>query len=213
MNNNVRVRVKGDYALFTRPESQPERVSYDVMTPSAARNILQSIYWKPEMDWIVERIHVCRPIKRIQIMRNELASTISSAAIQKAVKQPRIQPGMRLEIERDRFQRRGLFLHDVEYVIDARFRVHRGDSMKHWGIVAKRLKRGQCFRRPYLGTRECHAEFWPVAADEDVKTIPDDADLGWMLHDIDHSRQPARPKFFLAKLVGGVMHVPEWSTS
>lgn len=202
MSYGVKLKVWGDYALFTRPEMKVERVSYDVMTPSAARGILEAIYWKPAICWVVDRIHVLNPIRFENIRRNEVSNKIS-------VSMKAIQSGDQAvfqSIEDDRQQRAALVLRDVAYVIEAGFELTGtadGDPGKHLAIFERRAKRGQCFHRPYFGCREFPVDFtW-------CETIPTSAlsgeeNLGYMLHDIDYAHD-MQPRFFRAVLQDGVM--------
>lgn len=202
MGFGVKLRVWGDYALFTRPEMKVERVSYDVMTPSAARGILEAIYWKPAIRWMIDRIHVLKAIRFENIRRNELSNKASvSAKAMREGSQPACQ-----HIEEDRQQRASLVLKDVDYVIEAHFDltgVDTADSGKHLAIFERRVRKGQCFHRPYLGCREFPADF------EWCDTLPDselvgERELGYMLHDIDFAAGMT-PQFFRALLRNGVM--------
>jgi CRISPR-associated protein Cas5d len=224
------VRVKGDFASFTRPEFSAERVSYQVMTPSAARGILEAIFWKPEMRWRVQKIHVLNPIKQFSILRNEVNSHQSDRAARAWDK-----PGDGYFAEDDRSQRHSLCLRDVDYVIEAEIdlKPHATDSVvKYREMFRRRVDRGQCFNQPYLGTREFSASFEPVSGDEKISDDHGDKkiDLGWMLFDLEFSEMPkggkvsyyahdgrgsrvvqgaAMPKFFHAELVNGVLEVPQ----
>ena len=202
MSYGVKLKVWGDYALFTRLEMKVERVSYDVMTPSAARGILEAIYWKPAIRWVVDRIHVLKPIKFENIRRNELSSKISvSAKIMREGNRTVCQ-----YIEDDRQQRASLILKDVEYVIEAHFEltgVDKGDPGKHLAIFERRVKKGQCFHRPYFGCREFPVNFeWCNAIPKSKLT--GELSLGFMLHDIDFANS-MRPQFFKAVIHNGVM--------
>lgn len=210
MAQGVRLHVWGEYALFSRPEMKVERVSYDVMTPSAARGVLEAIYWKPAIRWVVERIHVLNPIRFTNIRRNELGHKIPAGNVRSAMK----QGSGRLEtfVEDDRQQRAALVLRDVAYVIEARFKLTDPadtNSGKHKDILLRRLKSGQCFHRPYLGCREFAASFELVEGDPPESVFADEAerDLGWMLHDIDFPGG-MRPRFFRATMRRGVVDVP-----
>ena len=202
MSYGVKLRVWGDYALFTRPEMKVERVSYDVMTPSAARGILEAIYWKPAIRWIVDRIHVLKPIQFENIRRNELSNKVSiSAKIMRKGNKPICQ-----YIEDDRQQRASLVLKDVEYVIEAHFEltgVDNSDPGKHLAIFERRARKGQCFHRPYMGCREFPANFeWCDVIPKSELT--GEQGLGFMLHDIDFANE-MRPHFFRAVMHSGVM--------
>ncbi len=202
MGYGVKLKVWGDYALFTRPEMKVERVSYDVMTPSAARGILEAIYWTPAICWIVYRIHVLKPNQFENIRRNELSNKVSvNAKIMKEGNRP-----VRQYIEDDRQQRASLVLKDVAYVIEAHFELTGFDSSdpgKHLAIFERRAKKGQCFHRPYFGCREFPVNFkWCDEIPDSVLT--GEQHLGFMLHDIDH-RNEMTAQFFRAVMHNGVM--------
>ena len=149
----IRLKVWGDYACFTRPEMKVERVSYDVMTPSAARGILEAIYWKPQVRWVVERLHVLRPIRFTNLRRNEVACKASAANAKKAMKGTLDHP-LQLVIEDERQQRAATVLRDVSYIIEARFELLDASEpvAKHYNVFKRRAQRGQYFHHPYLGT-------------------------------------------------------------
>jgi CRISPR-associated protein Cas5d len=201
MSYGIKIRVWGDYALFTRPEMKVERVSYDVMTPSAARGILEAIYWKPAIRWVIDRIHVMQPVRFENIRRNELANRVS-------VNQRDMDEGKPVcrYIEDDRQQRASMILRNVEYVIEAHFEVIGGDDTepgKHLAICERRVKNGQCFHRPYFGCREFPVNFeW---CDEiPASSLIGKQDLGFMLHDIDFANEMI-PKFFRAVMHDGII--------
>ena len=210
-SSTICLRVWGDYACFTRPEMKVERVSYEVMTPSAARNILQAICWKPAIDWEVQRIDVLRPIRWTSVRRNEVGAVASSQGALTAMKSGHGRLGLYVEDERQ--QRAGMILRDVEYLIHARFhmtgRAGPGDNPgKFADMFRRRAERGQCAWQPYLGCREFAAYFAP-AGDDAREPIADTRELGWMLHDFDYDSQPnPAPGFFEAKLEAGCMAVP-----
>jgi len=195
----LRVRVSGPLACFSRPELKVERVSYQVMTPSAARGVLEAILWKPAIRWHVRRIWVLQPIRWTAFKRNEVGSRMSLAST--------------LVVDDDRQQRHTLALSDVDYVIEAEFAFtsQRGPDdvpTKFVEMFARRVEKGQCFHRPYLGCREFAADFGP--APEVPPTAPDlrdtTADLGQMLLDIDYRPEPPHiPRFFHAELRSGVL--------
>jgi CRISPR-associated protein Cas5d len=207
----IRLRVRGDYACFTRPEMKVERVSYDVMTPSAARGVLEAIYWKPEIAWVIERIHVLSPIRFTNLRRNEVDSKIPAANVRKAMKAG--SGLLAIHIEDARQQRAATILRDVEYIIEARFEVKGGDdpAEKHFQMFQRRAKKGQYFHHPYLGCREFPADFAWVEAGEELETLPITRDLGWMLHDIDFENGMAS-RFFKAELKAGVLEVPPFES-
>ena len=214
MAYGVRLHVWGEYACFTRPEMKVERVSYDAMTPSAARGVLEAIHWKPAIRWVVDRIHVLKPIRFENLRRNELGHKIPTGNVRKAMRSGATE-GLHTVVEDDRQQRATTLLRDVAYLIDAHF-VLTGDAQaddteaKHLSMFNRRAAKGQCFHRPYLGTREFAADF-ALATDMVPKSsLPDDQqnrDLGWMLHDIDYAHGMA-PRYFRAKLFKGVIEVP-----
>jgi CRISPR-associated protein Cas5d len=191
-----------------------ERVSYDVITPSAARGILEAIHWKPAIRWHVDRIHVLRPIRFQSLRRNEVGAKASSATAASAMKRGNTD-GLGLAVDENRQQRAALVLVDVAYVIEAHFsltaRAGADDTpAKHIAMFNRRAAQGQCFHRPCLGTREFPAEFALIA---DGDALPDstlverDRDLGWMLHDIDFGGDDAQSRFFRAEIRDGVIDV------
>jgi len=207
----LKVKVWGDFACFTRPETKVERVSYDVMTPSAARNILQAIFWKPQFDWVVQEIQVLAPIRRMSIQRNEVNTKCAASTVQGWSRE-----GLgHFVIEDDRTQRHALILRDVAYVIAADVRVRPGTDahpQKYREQFLRRVERGQCAWTPYLGCREFSAFFGPPEADD--TPIAETNALGRMLFDLTYSDRPDRsfgegkPLFFNARLDGGVLRVP-----
>lgn len=213
MTYGIRLLVSGKYACFSRPEMKVERVSYDVMTPSAARGILEAIHWKPAIRWIVDGIHVLRPIQFQSIRRNEVGSKASVRVIKTAMSSGRLD-GLQLHVEEDRQQRASTVLVDVAYVIEAHFvltaKAGAEDSEgKHLDMFNRRAARGQCFHQPCLGTREFAARFelLPPAATPPA-AIDESRDLGFMLWDIDHEAVGRPSLFFRARLDHGVVKVP-----
>ena len=213
----IRVEVWGDYALFTRPEMKTERVSYDVMTPSAARGLLESIYWHPGMKWCIDRIHVCSPIRFTNIRRNEVKDTISARKVKTVMEKG--QGELYLATPESIQQRAAMVLRDVHYVIGAHFDLTEnaapGDNAgKFQDIIKRRLERGQCYSMPYFGTREFPVHFRRCT---ELPPCPDELkgvrDLGWMLLDMDYTNpQNITPRFFRASLTDGVMVVPPWDS-
>ena len=211
----IQVEVWGDYACFTRPEMKTERVSYDVMTPSAARGLLESIYWHPGLRWVIECIHVCSPIRFTNIRRNEVKDVISARAVKSVMEKGKGIDELYLATTESVQQRAAMVLKDVHYVIDAHFdmtdKAAPGDNPgKFQDIIKRRLERGQCYSMPYFGTREFAAHF---ARCTELPPCPEELlgerDLGWMLWDMDYTDpQDIKPKFFRAKLVDGAMDVP-----
>jgi CRISPR-associated protein Cas5d len=230
----IKLLVWGEYGSFNRPEMKVERVSYDVMTPSAARGILEAIYWKPQMRWVVDRIHVLNPIRFTHVRRNEISVKIpvkSKTGVSAAMKAGKTPMG--LSVEEHRQQRAAMILRDVSYGIEAHVEVLKltdstGNVLekpeaKHLDTFRRRAERGQYFHHPYLGCREFPAEFRLV---EEFPAVPDelkgDRDLGFMLHDIVFLPDPggkiiesnrgrrlsAQPRFFRALMRDGVIDVP-----
>lgn len=209
MSYGVKLLVSGDFACFTRPEMKVERVSYDVMTPSAARGILEAIHWKPAIHWVVDAIHVLKPIRFQSIRRNEVGHKAPVASIKKAMNSGDIGD-LALLADDDRQQRAATVLVNVEYVIEAHFELtaHAGaedNDGKHLDTFNRRARRGQCFHQPCLGTREFPARFRLIEADDAIPPAIDETrDLGFMLYDIDHAGDRSS-LFFPAKLEKGVM--------
>jgi CRISPR-associated protein Cas5d len=212
MAYGIRLLVSGEYACFTRPEMKVERVSYDVMTPSAARGLLEAIHWKPAIRWVIDEIHVLKPIRFQSIRRNEVGHKAPASKLKSAMKAESLD-GVQLLADEDRQQRAATVLVDVAYVIAAYFeltaRAGQDDNEgKHLDTFNRRAARGQCFHQPCLGTREFPARFEPLPPDDaSPSAIPETRDLGFMLWDIDHARDRAS-MFFRARLENGVMNVP-----
>lgn len=212
MGYGIRLLVWGDFACFTRPEMKVERVSYDVMTPSAARGVLEAIHWKPAIKWVVERIHVLKAIQFDNVRRNEVRSKIPAGSVKKAIKgEPMLLCQYASE---ERQQRATLLLRDVAYVIEAHFEMT-GDAgsldtpNKHYAIATRRARQGQCFQQPYLGCREFPARFRLIEEDEPMphSMHKGEKELGWMLLDIDHA-EGMNPQFFRATMIDGIIEVP-----
>lgn len=213
---SVRLHVWGERACFTRPEMKVERVSYDVMTPSAARGILEAVHWKPAIRWQVERIHVLKPIRFQSIRRNEVGAKASASLASGAMKRGDTN-GLGIAVDENRQQRAALVLIDVAYVIEARFAMTdragpEDTSAKHISMFNRRAAQGQCFHRPCLGTREFAAEFALIPEDAplppcELEMDRRDLDLGWMLHDIDFANGNVS-RFFRARMQGGVINIP-----
>ena len=208
MGYGVKLKVWGDYACFTRPEMKVERVSYDVITPSAARGILEAVHWKPAIRWKIDRLHVLNPIRFENIRRNEVGAKISARNAKSAMTSGDLT-GLRMNVDEHRQQRATLALRDVAYVIEAHLEMTDkagGDTpAKHLDIFRRRAEKGQCFHRPALGVREFVADFdWVDAAP--ASKIEGHRDLGWMLYDIDFANGK-QPHFFRAEMVDGVIDV------
>ncbi len=216
LDNAVCLRVWGDYACFTRPEMKVERVSYDVMTPSAARGVLEAILWKPQIVWRVTRIDVLKRIRWGSVRRNEVASVISMDNVKTAMN--RGKGALGLYADEDRQQRAALLLREVDYLIHARFELtdqaDPGDTLtKYAAMFRRRAEKGQCFNQPYLGCREFSAAFaWVDPAGPWPEPITDSRDLGWMLYDLEYRGSEPTPCFFRAQIDNGVVRVPAWDS-
>ena len=205
----IQLEVWGAYALFSRPELKVERVSYDVPTPSAARGIVESVYYHPGLRWYIDRIHVLNPIRFVGIRRNEVTDKISGRNVRQAV-QSGGQP-LYLVTSQKIVQRSSLLLQDVHYVIEAHFEMTdkaapSDNPGKFQDIVTRRMERGQCFHTPYFGCREFPVSFrrWPGGP---IPTIDETRDLGLMLYDFDYSDPAAiTPTYFRARLEHGVLN-------
>ena len=192
-----------------------ERVSYDVMTPSAARGILEAIHWKPAIRWVVDAIHVLKPIRFTSIRRNELGTKIPVSSVKSAMKRGDIN-ALGLSVHDNRQQRAATVLVSPAYIVEAHFELTdkagvNDAAAKHFAMFNRRAAVGQCFHRPYLGTREFAAHFELIEGALPESTLLADQrnrDLGYMLHDIDHTNNHT-PYFFRAVLVDGVMLVPQ----
>lgn len=236
MAKGIRLHVWGEYALFTRPEMKVERVSYDIMTPSAARAIISSIYWKPEIEWVIDRIHVLNPIRFTSVRRNEVGAR--AIMPKSSVLKGGVFDVLGLSIEDERQQRASLLLKDVSYVIEAHFNVLKPTfekgapemslndcENKHISIVKRRAAAGQCFRQPYFGCREFPVSFRLLDDNEPIPAskldIPD-KDFGFVFHDFIYREDKKGPiiesnrgrhlvaeaRFFRAEMKNGVIEIP-----
>lgn len=208
----IQLEVWGDYALFSRPELKVERMSYDVPTPSAARGVVEAVYFHPGLRWHIDRIHVLEPICFSSIRRNEVDSKLPSSAARSAM-----QGGgspLYLATSQSIVQRASLVLQKVRYVIEAHFtmtdRAAPGDNPgKFQDIVTRRMERGQCFHTPYLGCREFPAHFRRWAGGP-IPAINETRDLGLMLYDFDYTNpQNITPTYFRARLENGVLNIAD----
>ncbi len=234
MKSSITLEISGDYALFSRPEMKVERVSYDVITPSAARGVLEAIYWKPQIRWVIDEITVINPVRFTNIRRNEISKKASNPT---AVMMAEGGAGkLGIQIEESRQQRASLLLKDVRYVVKAHFdildrRMDRGGQElpanqiagKHIEMFKRRARKGQAFHQPYLGCREFPARFTLHESDEGVpaphESFTGEKDLGFMLHDIEFDQDPrtkkvksTTPHFFRAQMNDGVITVPPFKS-
>lgn len=214
MSYGIKLLVWGERACFTRPEMKAERVSYDVITPSAARGILEAVHWKPAIRWVIDSIQVLKPIRFESIRRNELGSKLAAGSITKGIKEKNTT-GIIKYIEDDRQQRATTLLRDVAYVITAHFELTEQAGLddnegKHLDIFNRRAKKGQFFHMPCLGNREFPAHFELLdnnALVEVAGELQGERDLGWMLHDIDFANDNS-PLFFRAVMHDGLITMP-----
>lgn len=208
---SIKMEVWGEYACFTRPEMKVERVSYDVPTPSAARGMVESVYYHPGLKWHVDKIYVCKPIRFTNILRNEVASKISARNV---LTEANGKKRSYIDRNADIQQRATAMLRDVHYVIEAHFemtdKANPSDNPgKFQDIVKRRLRSGQAYMQPYLGCRECTAHFrlWEGG---DIPTIDETRDLGYMLYDMEYSDpENIQPMFFRAQMVHGVIDLTD----
>jgi CRISPR-associated protein Cas5d len=207
-NKEFCLEVWGDYACFTRPEMKVERVSYDIITPSAARGIFEAIFWKPAIKWRITKIEVMNPIKWISVRRNEIGTTMSPKS-------------KHIFIEEKRQQKAGLFLRDVKYRISAELifsksaeeKETRKDENpgKYNAMFERRASKGQCFNQPYLGCREFSANFRLIDTQKERLNPPTDLtkDMGFMLYDLDFTDETnPQPMFFRAQVIKGIITPP-----
>lgn len=201
-----RLHVWGDFACFTRPEMKVERVSYEVITPSAARAIFEAILWKPEIRWNIEQVSVLNPVKWINLRRNEVKKKASIG-----IKE--------IYIEDERVQRAGLFLRDTAYILQGSLSLSEkgiatNDLRKYEEMFERRASQGQCIIQPYLGCREFSAHFRLMQeGDKEPEALKDySRDLGWMLYDMDYSKKKIQPQFFNAHVNQGVLTVPPFNS-
>ena len=208
---SIKMEVWGEYACFTRPEMKVERVSYDVPTPSAARGMVESVYYHPGLKWHVDKIYVCKPIRFTNILRNEVASKISARNV---LTEANGKKRSYIDRNTDIQQRATTMLRDVHYVIEAHFemtdKANPSDNPgKFQDIVKRRLRSGQAYLQPHLGCRECTAHFrlWEGG---DIPTIDETRNLGYMLYDMDYSEpENIQPMFFRAQMVHGVIDLTD----
>lgn len=211
MGMGVKVKVWGDFALFSRPEMKVERCSYDVITPSAARGIMDAVYWHPGLRWVIDKIYVRKPIRFTSVRRNEVKSKILVSSLLQSYNGS--EKELYISTKEDIVQRASVLLCDVEYVIEAHFEMtDKANATDNPGkfkdIVMRRLRRGECYHMPYFGCREFPAHFCLYEEDE-ICTANDEVeekDLGFMLFDMDYTKQEdIQPMFFRAVMRRGVI--------
>ena len=205
----ITLKTWGDYACFTRPEMKVERVSYDIMTPSAARGILEAIYWKPAITWKIDKIHVINQIKFDNIRRNEVLGKIPAQKVKAAYAGS--EAPLFIDSNEERVQRASLVLRDVCYYIEAHFEMtdkagSDDDPKKHYNIALRRMRRGQYYHHPYFGCREFPVNFELFEEDIPASAYNGEKDLGFMLYDIDFD-DDNKAIFFRANMEDGVVDV------
>jgi len=208
------LEISGELACFTRPEMKVERVSYDVITPSAARAVFESILWKPAIRWHVRRIEVLRPVRFVNLRRNEVGSKVSVSNVARAMNGADVDLAIYADDPNERAQRASLLLRDVAYRVhaDLEVRANRQDPeppQKYHAMFERRAANGQCVNQPYLGCREFAARVRLVASTVNEPTpIQETRDLGWMLHDLDFANpEDPQPVFFRAQMNAGVIEI------
>jgi CRISPR-associated protein Cas5d len=209
LHEPLAVRVWGEFACFTRPEMKVERVSYPVVNPSAARGILEAIFWKPEFTWRIQRVAVLTPIRHFSVLRNEVSSKVAPRTVAGWMRGDAVDPYC---ADDDRAQRSTLGLRDVAYRIEAQVQLREGrpgcDEMKYREQFMRRVSRGQCHTRPALGCREFAAHFCEADLTEAPHATTDE--LGLMLFDVRYDAAGrGTPVFFHARLEDGVLEVPQ----
>ncbi|MFN4291109.1 MAG: type I-C CRISPR-associated protein Cas5c [Permianibacter sp.] len=207
------LEVTGDYACFSRPEMKVERVSYDLITPSAARAVFEAILWKPEIRWQVRQIELLKPIRWLNLRRNEVGSKVPVGSVKSVMNGN--DSTLALYVDEDRQQRAGLFLRDVAYRLHADLNVlptaaAANPAAKYQEMFERRARKGQCINQPYLGCREFACSFRLVESLEtEPAPLPIDQDFGFMLHDLDFTdRTNPQPRFFRAQMRQGSVTVP-----
>lgn len=212
-NCKFRIDIKGDYALFTRPEMKVERVSYDCITPTAARGILKAIYWHNGLEYMIDRIYILNPIKFMTVKRNEVKSKIPIKKVLTVANG--IEDDLYLSTQKEATQRSSLILKDVHYIIDAHMETNPDEmneedsEIKFASIFTRRLQKGQCFHTPYLGCREFPAIVSPCEETEITTSFKGKKDLGFMLYDIKYTTTEITPYFFRAVMKNGVIDLSE----
>lgn len=209
MGYGICLETWGDYALFSRPEMKVERVSYDVITPSAARGIIDAIYWKPAIIWRIDKIHVCNPIEFTNIRRNEVSSKISARSVDSVMNGS--AKHLYINTNEDRQQRASMILKNVHYIIEAHFeltdKAGETDTIeKHYNIALRRMRKGQCYHQPCFGCREFPANFRLLEGGVPESSLTGEKDLGYMLYDMDFTDpENIKPMFFKAVMRNGII--------
>ena len=214
------LEVSGDFACFTRPEMKVERVSYDVITPSAARAVFEAILWKPAIRWMPTKIEVLNPVRWVSVRRNEVGSKVSVSNVKTAMKRGNGNLCIYADTPDERQQRAGLFLRDVKYRLYAHFELQpqageNNTPAKFLDMFERRAEKGQCINQPYLGCREfaCDVRLIDDPAKQPAQPIVETRELGWMLYDMDYTNPTdPTPRFFNPRMVKGVVEIPDWNS-
>jgi CRISPR-associated protein Cas5d len=214
MAHVYQVRIRGEFACFTRPELKTERFTYDVLTPSAARGVLDAILWKPAIRWEVRKIFLLAPVQYVQFKRNEVTSRASVTSVLRSS-----SSGTPLDYfaDEDRAQRNTIALRDVDYAVEVELHMtsKRGpeDNLRKFDeIFRRRLEKGQSYTQPYLGCREFPAIVEPYTGTPSPLQT-ESRDLGYMLHDLRFGSKGNEPVFFRARVERGVIEVPRWEVA
>ncbi len=219
MAYGIKLHCWGEWACFTRPEMKVERVSYDAMTPSAARGVVEAIYWKPEIRWRIDRITVLKPIRFASVRRNEVRDKIATAAVAKAMKDGKGNLAFYVDEGDNRQQRATLMLRDVGYVIEAHIRIAERaptTSPSTWTSSTAAPARAAVSRGRTWAAASLWRNFALLEADSAIlpaidPSLAGERDLGWMLHDIDFARSEKQARFFRAVMQDGVIDVPAFA--
>ena len=214
MAYGVKIRAWGEYALFCRPEMKVERCSYDIITPSAARGLLEAVYWHPGCRWVVDKIYLRKPIRFTSVRRNEVKSKVSGSRALGVMQGKR--EDLSICSKAEIVQRASMILRDVDYVIEAHFEMtdkanDTDNPGKFKDIVMRRLRRGECYHQPYFGCREFPANVALYEENEVETAYPGERrDLGFMLYDMDYTDpENIQPTFFRAVLEDGVLDLKD----
>lgn len=219
MSFGIRVEVWGKYALFSRPEMKTERVSYDVITPSAARGLIEAVYWHPGLKWVIDSVYVCNPIRFTNIRRNEVSQKISASNVREVMNGKNAP--LYLNASELIQQRASLVLTDVRYILSAHFELTKKAAAedtpdKFYAMTCERLKDGRHFAQPYFGCREFPANIrlFEGALPPPPEELTGRHELGYMLYDMDYSNpQDIRPMFFPAVLIDGLLDLKDCGVS
>lgn len=213
MGYGVSLEIWGDYALFTRPEMKVERVSYDVITPSSARGIIEAIYFKPAIKWYIDKIHVYNPVEFTNIRRNEVSSKISASTIESIMRGT--NKPVFINTNADRQQRASMVLKNVRYIIEAHFELtdkagETDTEEKHYNIILRRMRKGQCYHNPYFGCREFPVRFKFIEGKIPESELKGENDFGYMLYDMDYmDNGEIKPMFYRAVMNDGVIDLSD----